>query len=110
MKTLPDLLREADPLGYELPRSAQERRRSRAAILDSPHVVEELPRRRIVIGAVVALTLLGFAASFRYLSRVGADVVAAVRFEVRLAEENPANGLREAVVSGTGRRIYLHQE
>ena len=53
MKTLPDLLREADPLGYELPRSAQERRRSRAAILDSPHVVEELPRRRIVIGAVV---------------------------------------------------------
>jgi hypothetical protein len=110
MKTLTELLRGADPLSYEAPRSAQQRRMSRQVILDSPRVVEELPRRRIVVVAVVALTLVGIAAGSRYWSRVGVDVVAAVRFEVRLAEENPDNGLREAVISGAGRSIYLHQE
>jgi hypothetical protein len=110
MKTLPELLRDADPLRYEPRRSAQERRMSRQKILDSPCVVEELPPRRIVIVAVVALTLIGIAAGSRYWSRVAVDVVAAVRFEVRVAEENPANTLREAVISFTGRRIYLHQE
>ena len=110
MKTLPDLLRDADPLGYEPRRSAQERRTSRQAILDSPYVAEELPRRRIVIVAVVALTLIGIAAGSRYWSRVAVDVVAAaVRFEMRLAEENPADGLRETVIPGD-RTIYLHQE
>ena len=34
MKTVPELLREADPLGYEPRRSAQERRTSRLEILD----------------------------------------------------------------------------
>jgi hypothetical protein len=111
MKTLPDLLRDADPLGYEPRRSAQERRTSRQRILDSASVVEELPRRRIVIVAVAALTLIGIAAGSRYWSHVAVDVVAAaVRFEMRLAEENPANGLREMVISGTDRTIYLHQE
>ena len=110
MKTLPDLLRDADPLGYEPRRSAQERRTSRQAILDSPYVAEELLRRRIVIVAVVALTLIGIAAGSRYWSRVAVDVVAAaVRFEMRLAEENPADGLRETVIPGD-RTIYLHQE
>ena len=111
MKTLPELLRDADPLGDELPRNAQERRPSRQRVLDSPRVIEELPRPRVLIVAVVALTLLGIAAASRYWSGVGVDVVAAVRFEVRLAEENPGNGLREAVISGaSGRRIYVHQE
>jgi hypothetical protein len=111
MKTLPELLRDADPLSYEPPRSAQERRVSPQRALDSPRVIEALPRRRVLIVAVVAVTLLGIAAGSRYWSRVGVDVVAAVRFEVRLAEENPASGLREAVISGAaGRRIYLHQE
>ena len=60
--------------------------------------------------AVVALALIGVAGGSRYWPRVAVDVVAAVRFEVRLAEENPAPDLREAVVSGSARRIYLHQE
>lgn len=107
MKTLPELLRDADPLGYEPRRSAEERRMTRQAILDSPCVIEELPPRRLVIVGV-ALTLIGIATGSRYWSHVAVDVVAAVRFEVRRAEENPANGLREAGISG-GRRIYLHQ-
>jgi preprotein translocase subunit SecD len=38
------------------------------------------------------------------------DVHAAVRFEVRFAEEKPGPGLREAKVAGTNRSIYLHDE
>jgi hypothetical protein len=111
MKTLPELLREADPLGYEPYRNAQQRRSSRQQVLDSPYVVEELPRRRVVMMAVVALALVGLAAGSRYWSSLSVDVVAAVRFEVRLAEETPGNGLREVVIpGGAGRRIYLHQE
>jgi hypothetical protein len=111
MKTLPELLRDADPLRYEPPRSAQKRRVTRQRVPDSPRVIGELPRPRVLIVAAVAVTLLGIAAGSRHWSQVGVDVVAAVRFEVRLAEENPASGLREAVVSGAaGRRIYLHQE
>jgi preprotein translocase subunit SecD len=60
--------------------------------------------------AIAALTLIGIAGGSRYWSQGAVDLVAAVRFEVRLAEENPADGLREAVVSGAGKRIYLHQE
>ena len=106
MKTLPELLRDADPLGYEPRRGAQERRMSRQRILDSPCVTQALPRRRFVMVAVVALTLIAIAAGSRYWS----PVVAAVRFEVRLAEETPSSGLREVVISGADRRIYLRQE
>ncbi len=35
---------------------------------------------------------------------------AAVRFEVKLAEERPAPGLSEMKVSGTNRLVYLHPE
>jgi len=38
------------------------------------------------------------------------DVQAAVRFEVRLAEDRPTPGLREAKVSGSDRSVYLHDE
>jgi preprotein translocase subunit SecD len=41
---------------------------------------------------------------------MGFETYAAVRFEVRLAEDSPAPGLREARVSGSGRSIYLHKE
>jgi preprotein translocase subunit SecD len=35
---------------------------------------------------------------------------AAVRFEVRLAEDGPMAGLQEARISGSDRVVYLHQE
>lgn len=110
MKALAELLRDADPLGYEPRRSAHERRMSRQAILDSPRAVEELPRRRTVVVAAVALMLVGIAVGPRYWSSIAVDVVAAVRFELRLAEVNPADGLREFVIPDAGRKIYLHQE
>jgi preprotein translocase subunit SecD len=53
------------------------------------------------------------AASFfgsRVRSPFVSDLQAAVRFEVRLAEDKPAPGLREAKISGSDRSVYLHDE
>lgn len=100
MKTLAEVLRDADPLGYEPGRTAEQRRRDRQRILTSAHVAEK-PPRRIAMMAVAAVALGAIATGYW-------SVTAAVRFEVRLAEEIPASGLRQTVVSGN-RTIYLQQ-
>jgi len=110
VKTLPELLRESDPILYEQPRSAEDRRRHRQRVVHSPWMVERSPQRRFVMAAGIGFALILVAGGSRFWSRVAVEVVAAVGFEVRLAEENPAPGLREAVVSASARKIYLHQE
>jgi preprotein translocase subunit SecD len=65
----------------------------------------------MAVFAVVALVMI--TASFlgsRVWSLFVGDLQAAVRFEVRLAEDKPAPGLREAKVSGSNRSVYLHEE
>jgi hypothetical protein len=109
MKTMADVLREADPLCYEPDRGERERRLSRQRILDAPlppEAVRAMPRRAFAIA--MAASLVAVIAGAGYWSRAAVDVVAAVRFEVRLAEEDPGSGLRAAAVSG--RTIYLHEE
>jgi hypothetical protein len=114
MKTLSELLRDADPVDYEPRRSAHERRIARQTVLTFPHLADgPLPRRPIAMVALVAVMLVGIALGSHYWSPAATDVTAAVatvRFEVRLAEENPAAGLREATIAGTTRTIYLHGE
>jgi len=109
MKTLPELLRDADPVANEPMRSAQERRTLRSSVLNAPRIAERPPRRRVVV-ALAAVILTAVGAGFFEWSRTAVDLVAAVRFEARLAEEQPGDGLRGAVVGLTGRKIYLHQE
>jgi preprotein translocase subunit SecD len=55
---------------------------------------------------VIAASFLGSRARSPFVS----DLQAAVRFEVRLAEDKWAPGLREAKVSGSDRYVYLHDE
>jgi preprotein translocase subunit SecD len=55
---------------------------------------------------VIAATLLG---AFVW-SLFNSDLQAAIRFELRLAEDRPASGLRPAKVSGSDRSVYLHDE
>ena len=43
-------------------------------------------------------------------SQRGSTLQAAIRFEVRLAEDQPTPGLREARVDGSDRVVYLHEE
>ena len=55
---------------------------------------------------VIAASFLG---TFVW-SLFNSDLQAAIRFEVRLAEDKPAPGLREAKLSGSDRSVYLHDE
>jgi hypothetical protein len=108
MKTTRELLRDADPLGYEPGPSAQERRARRQAVLNTPRTEREVPRRRMMAMTIGAVVLAAIGAGSRYWPHAVVDVVAAVRFEVRLAEDSPGPGLRAAPVPGAGRTIYLH--
>jgi hypothetical protein len=107
MRTLSDVLRDADPLRDEPPRRERDRRLNREAILDTPYV-PQWSRRSVAKLVIVAATLGGVAVGTQYWPRGASDLVAAVRFEVHLAEEQPANGLQEVTVDG--RTIYLHPE
>lgn len=113
MTELRNLLREADPLQDE-PNFPGDRRDSmRDAILSAaaPVRARDLAiSRRLAIAGVVALAV--FAASLAG-PRMGSLFVrnveaAAIRFEIRLAEDQPAPGLTEAQVAGAKRSVYLY--
>ena len=113
MKTLPELLRDADPLGYEPHGTGRERRLDRQVLVAAPRAAEWSPWRTRAVAAIVALALVAAAAAAvsRFWSSVGVRVQAAeVRFEVRLAEETSAPGLREAAISDSSRTVYLHDD
>ena len=112
MKTIGDLLRSADPLGHEPIWSPQTRLAARQVVLAGIRAsLSSVPwlRRPIVVAIVAAALVLvaGTIVGPRFWSPV---IQAAVRFEVRLAEEAPAAGLHEVTVTTAGRAIYLHQE
>jgi hypothetical protein len=114
MRDISELLREADPLRHEsLPPLDQLDSRRQAIILaaSSAGAPARMASRRMAVLAAVAFVLI--AGSFlgsRVWSLFVGDLQAAVRFEVRLAEEGPGPGLREAKVSGSKRSVYLHDE
>jgi antitoxin (DNA-binding transcriptional repressor) of toxin-antitoxin stability system len=116
MRNISELLRDADPLQYEPTFRLGEPDFRRQAVLAAAAAARPPARvgsrSRTAVFAAVALTVI--AASFLG-SRVRSVFVgdlqgAAVRFEVRLAEDRPAPGLREAKVSGSHRSVYLHDE
>jgi SecDF, P1 head subdomain len=112
MNALRDLLRQADPVAEEGEWSAGVRTRTRQTVLQFNRESSAEPQRRSVLTILaVALFLvagLGMAASL--MSPGPVDVIAAVRFEVRMAEEAPGDGLRAAVVADSKRTVYLHRD
>ena len=115
MKTVEDLLRDSDPLRHEPDRPPEERDRLRQAVIlaasDATAPLSTWFRARIALLATVTLAVIAIVAvGSQIWSPGGTTLQAAVRFEVRLAEDSPAAGLREARVSGADRVIYLHQE
>lgn len=115
MNTLSDLLRDADPLRHEPHGMTGDRDRLRQAIVGAAADVSTASspwiRTRVALLATVALTVLGLVAVGSQIWPHGrATLQAAIRFEVRLAEDQPAAGLREARVGGSGRVVYLHPE
>jgi hypothetical protein len=115
MKSVRELLQDADPLGHEAMASSEQRDFRRQAVLAAASgasaPAKARSRSRIAVFAAVAVmaiivSLLGA----HMLSPFLGDVHAAVRFEVRLAEDKPTPGLRVAKVSDSGRLVYLHDE
>ena len=99
MTTLPELLRNADPLGYEEPPGVQQRQRMRQRIVAGGRAAQEPRRARLAAAAAVGVAIVALATGYW-------SVTAAVRFEVRLADDRPAAGLTATPVSGN-RTIYL---
>jgi hypothetical protein len=114
MKSVSDMLREADPLRHEPMPGAGDRERIRRAVVAGAGASEPaLTRFRasVAVMAVVAAILIAIAAlGSRTGPQGSATVYAAVRFEVRLAEEQPGADRRAAKVAGSDRVIYLLDE
>jgi hypothetical protein len=114
MKTVRELLREADPLRYEQMPDYEQRRLQRQALLAAASAADRAGSMRLWPRlAVVVVVLMAIAAAvfgIRGLSGTVGEVHAAVRFEARLAEDQPGPGLQAVKLSESGRTVYLHQE
>ncbi len=115
MKRLKELLQDADPLRYEKTWHSDQhdiRRRAflAAASAARPPVSTRTRSRMAVFVSVAFLLIAAMFLGSRVRSVLVSDLQAAVRFEVRLAEDGPAPGLRDVKIAGSGRRVYLHPE
>jgi hypothetical protein len=113
MKNLSELLQDADPLRHEPMALSEQRDLHRQAILAAaslPPARTMAVSRIAVFVTVVLVVMVAFFAGVRMGPLVLNEVQAAVRFEVRLAEDKPTPGLREAKVSDSGRSVYLRDE
>ena len=113
MSAIRDLLQEADPLRVESEPSAADRSFQRQAILTAA-AARPLPpakswsRTSVYLG-IMLIAIVAFVAVSRMWSPFINNVQAAVRFEVRLVERDPAPGLKAANLEGGG-TVYLHDE
>ena len=115
MRTVREVLQDADPLRHEPHLPEGERDRLRQAVVAAASAVT-IPssagfRSRVALLAAAVLIVVGIVAlGSQIWSQGGTTLQAAIRFEVRLAEDHPIAGLREVRVAGSDRVIYLHQE
>lgn len=113
MSAIKDLLQEADPLRVESEPSAADRSFQRQAILMAattrPFPSAKSWSRTAVYLSAMLITIVAFVAVSRLWSPFINKVQAAVQFEVRLVEKEPAPGLKAANIEGGG-TVYLHDE
>ena len=115
MKTLKDILGAADPLQHEGSPTDDQRSRLRHTIVAATSFPAEPRRirRRLsiaLVGAFATFVILLIVASSSMWPFGGSTAQAAIRFEVRLAEEQAAAGLTAARVANSDRTVYLHPE
>ena len=115
MKTIRELLEDADPIRHEGPRTVDQLHFRRLAVMEvasgDPVRTGARARPRILVLAIIASILIAASVlGSRLWSVFVGDLQAAVRFEVRLAEDTPAPGLRQAKVAGSDRSVYLYDE
>ena len=114
MSVVQELLRASDPLARESGLTPSARARVRDVVLRAGRAAPVASQQRRVAlrgGLALASLFVAFALGGGAVWRaVNAPAFAAVRFEVRLAEDAPAPGLREAPVGLQPRLVYLHDE
>ena len=114
MTAIRNVLAAADPLRREQQPTQAERDRVRHTVIAAASrgdAQAERTRRPILIAVLVTLAMIGMIVVASSLwSRNGSLAQAAVRFEVRLAEDQPGPGLRAARVGNSNRTVYLHPE
>jgi preprotein translocase subunit SecD len=115
MKTVRDILRDADPLRHEPQRLERHRDRLRRTLLAAAaDVTGPTPALFRRYGALVAAALIVVGVvvvGWQMWSRGDTTLqAAAIRFEVRLAEAQRAAGLSEARIAGSNQVVYLHRE
>ena len=113
MSSLRRLLQDADPLRHEPSRLESGRERVRLTILQTIPLNRSTTsvRARVTILAAFVIALIGtLTLGYQVWVRGTIPVLAAVRFELRLAENQPVPGLVVAQVAHTGGLIYLHPE
>jgi hypothetical protein len=111
MTPLREALRNADPLLTDMPAWHLARAQVRRVAVEAASGVAGPPvvgRRSAALVFAIGCAVLAGAGVYVWTG--AARVEAAVRFEVRLAEERPAAGLTAAVVGDSSRVIYLHDE
>lgn len=113
MNTLRSLLQDADPLRHETPRLEAERERVRLEMLRTAAARQEHGVRRgrpTFVAAFAVVMVCVVAVGYRAWVGGTTTLLAAVRFEVRLAEAQPMPGLIVAQVTNSDQLVYLHPE
>jgi hypothetical protein len=112
MNNLKTLLQDADPLRHEAPHRDAARERVRQTILEARPVDRSTTsqRARLRLAATLAASMVIVALGYYVWAYGSTPILAAIRFEVRLAEDQPTPGLVVAQIADTTRLIYLHPE
>lgn len=111
MTTVRDHLRDADPMRASLPRPDERARIRQRVLTESRTADRSVPfvRRRTVL-VVGTLAVAGAAVGTQIWPRGGTTLQAAVRFEARLAETEPARGLSATTIAGGTGSTYVRQD
>jgi hypothetical protein len=110
---LSTLLQGADPVRHDPPRGDADRERVRQTMLREASV--DLPstsargRLRLFAAPAAIAMVIAVVLGYQWWTHT-TSLLAAVRFEVRLAEEEATPGLVVARVGNSDRLIYLHPE
>ena len=114
MTPIRDVLAAADPVRHERRPTEAERDRLRQAVVtarsrdDAPSTHT---RRPVLLSVLATLAVIGMiVVTSSMWVRNGSLAQAAVRFEVRLAEDQPAPDLRAVRVGSSDRTVYVHPE
>jgi hypothetical protein len=112
MTSLRALLQDADPLHHEASRLDADRERIRVTMLQETTTAQRWPvRGRLTVIAALVTAAVGIVAlGYQLWTNASSPVLAAVRFEVRMAEDHPAPGLIVAPLAGSDRLIYLYPQ